>query len=77
MERYGIVLFLNFLIQTGGIAQAYGVGGRKNTEVGVRGQHLVLVQHGETAILLQHLLNYKHHVGPPGVIFVKINATGR
>jgi len=59
------------VIQPTGIAQAHGVRGGEQTEIGVRPDHAVLIEQGQLALGLQHALDHEHHVGPAGVIFVE------
>ena len=37
----------------------------------MRPDHLVLVEQGQTAGLLQHALDHEHHVGTAGIVFVE------
>ena len=42
----------------------------------MRRYHLVLIKKRELAVMLQHALYYKHHIGAPGIVFVKDDCRG-
>ena len=66
-----LVDLLRTMIQPRRIAQAHGVGGGKDAEIGVGFDHLVLVQQGQFAVDLQHALDHEHHIGAAGIVFIE------
>ena len=66
-----LIDLLGAVIKPCGIAKADGVGGGKQAEIGVGGDHFVLVQECQLAVGFQNPLDHEHHVGAAGVIFIK------
>src|SRR5262245_51978348 len=66
-----LVELLSAVIETRRVAEADGVGGRKQTERWVRLDHLALVEQRQPSGSFQHALNNEHHIRTPGVIFVE------
>ncbi len=71
-----LIDLLGAVIQARGVAQADGVGGREQPEIGIGPDHPVLVQQGQLAAGFQHPLDDEHHVRAAGVIFVEHQGDG-
>ena len=66
-----LIYLLGAVIQAGCIAQTNGIGSGKQAEMFVRGNYPAGIQQGQLAIDFQNALDNKHHICPPGVIFIK------
>ncbi len=71
-----LVDLLGAVIEPRGVAEADGVGGGEQAEVGVRPDHPVLVEQGQPPLRLQHPLDHEHDVGPAGVVLVEHQGDG-
>ena len=59
------------MIKAAGVAEADGVGGGEQAEIGVGADDPVLVEQRQLALGFEDALDHEHHVGATGVIFVK------
>ena len=66
-----LVDLLRAVIKARGVAQTHSIGGRKDAEIGVRIDDLVLVEQGQLAVHFQHTLDHEHHIRTAGVVFVE------
>src|SRR5699024_8292132 len=62
---------LRAVIETGGVAEADGVRGRKQPERWMWLQDTALIEQRETAFELEHTLDDEHHVRTPGGVLVE------
>src|ERR1039458_6164656 len=66
-----LVDLLGAVIEARGVAEADRVGGGEQAEIGMRLDHLALVEQRQAAGGFQHALDHEHHVRPAGVVFVE------
>lgn len=62
---------LRAVVNTGGVAEANGVGSGEQAEIGVWRDDAILVEQGKFAVGFEDALDDKHHVGPACIIFIK------
>lgn len=70
-----LVDLLCTVVESGGIAESYGISGCEETEAGVGVDDTILVEEGELTFYFEDSLDDEHDVGTACVIFVKDEGT--